>query len=137
MPFIARVASGRLPELTVFGADYETLDGTGVRDYIHVSDLARGHVAALDALQVRQDPIAKWNLGTGKGYSVLEMVEAFARVNQVSVPYRFSERRAGDVPSCFANVDKAQSELGWESRLSLDDMCASAWNFEKRTLDNM
>lgn len=135
MPFITRVAAGRLSELAVFGNDYATADGTGVRDYIHVTDLARGHVAALEALDLNADPIRVWNLGTGQGYSVLEMVEAFARINGVAVPYRMAERRAGDVAACYASVDKAKAQLGWEARLGLEAMCASAWNFE-RLLDS-
>ncbi len=131
MPFITRVAAGRLSELSVFGSDYATSDGTGVRDYIHVTDLASGHVAALDALRREADPIAVWNLGTGQGYSVLEMIEAFARINKVAVPYRVTERRAGDVAACYASVDKAKTQLGWEARLDLEEMCASAWNFER------
>jgi UDP-glucose 4-epimerase len=131
MPFISRVAAGLLAELAVFGSDYATVDGTGVRDYIHVTDLARGHVAALDALAAQADPIAVWNLGTGQGYSVLEMVDAFARINEVAVPYRITERRPGDVASCYASVEKAKAQLGWEARLGLEDMCASTWNFER------
>jgi UDP-glucose 4-epimerase len=131
MPFITRVASGRLSELAVFGSDYATADGTGMRDYVHVTDLARGHVAALEALAAQADPVSVWNLGTGKGYTVLEIIEAFARVNQVSVPYYISDRRPGDVAACYASVDKAKAQLGWEARLGIDEMCASAWNFER------
>jgi UDP-glucose 4-epimerase len=131
MPFISRVASGRLKELVVFGNDYDTADGTGVRDYIHVTDLAAGHVAALDAISRRSDAIATWNLGTGQGYSVLDMVRAFERVNGVLVPYRFSERRPGDVAACFASPARAKTDLGWQATLGLDDMCASIWRFER------
>jgi UDP-glucose 4-epimerase len=131
MPFISRVAAGRLSELAVFGSDYETTDGTGVRDYIHIADLAGGHVAALDALTAQADQIAFWNLGTGQGHSVLEMVEAYSRINNVAVPYRIAERRPGDVAACFASVSKAREQLGWEARFGLEDMCASAWNFER------
>jgi len=131
MPFITQVAAGRLRELTVFGSDYPTADGTGVRDYIHVTDLACGHVAALEALRAEGNPITIWNLGTGKGYSVLEMVETFGRINEVAVPYRVAERRAGDVAVCYASVEKARLQLGWQARLGLEDMCASAWNFER------
>lgn len=131
MPFISRVASGRLERLSVFGDDYATPDGTGVRDYIHVSDLAAGHVAALSAIACGNDPISIWNLGTGQGYSVLEMVRAFERVNGASVPYQIADRRPGDVASCYACPDKAKAELGWEATLSLEDMCSSMWRFER------
>lgn len=131
MPFISRVASGRLERLSVFGDDYDTPDGTGVRDYIHVTDLAAGHLAALGAISSQNDPISTWNLGTGQGYSVLEMVDAFERVNGVSVPYQIAERRPGDVASCYASPDKAKAELGWEAALGLEDMCASIWRFER------
>jgi UDP-glucose 4-epimerase len=131
MPYIGRSASGRLNELSVFGDDYDTPDGTGVRDYIHVTDLSWGHVAALNAISSCNHPIATWNLGTGQGYSVLEMVRAFERVNGVSVPYQIAARRPGDVASCFANPGKAKQELGWEAVLGLDDMCASIWRFEQ------
>lgn len=131
MPFISRVASGRLEQLSVFGDDYDTPDGTGVRDYIHVTDLAAGHVAALHAMGARAESISTWNLGTGRGYSVLEMVEAFERLNGVRVPYQISARRPGDVASCYASPDKAKSELGWKASLGLEDMCASVWRFER------
>lgn len=131
IPFISRVASGRLARLAVFGNDYDTPDGTGVRDYIHVTDLAAGHVAALQAIATRDEPISTWNLGTGQGYSVLEMVRAFERLNDVSVPYEISARRPGDVPSCYASPDKAKAELGWQASLGLEDMCTSTWRFER------
>lgn len=131
MPFISRVASGRLERLSIFGDDYDTPDGTGVRDYIHVTDLAAGHLAALGAISSHNDPISTWNLGTGQGYSVLEMVDAFERVNGVCVPYQIADRRPGDVASCYASPDKAKAELGWEAALGLEDMCASMWRFER------
>lgn len=131
MPFISQVASGRLERLSVFGDDYDTPDGTGMRDYIHVADLANGHVAALNAIASRGDPIATWNLGTGQGYSVLEIIKAFERLNGVSVPYQIVSRRPGDVASCYSSPDKAKAELGWEATLGLDDMCASVWRFER------
>jgi UDP-glucose 4-epimerase len=131
MPFISRVASGRLKELVVFGNDYDTADGTGVRDYIHVTDLAAGHVAALDAISHRSDSIATWNLGTGQGCSVLDVVRAFERVNGVSVPCRISDRRPGDVAAYFASPDKAKADLDWKTALGLDDMCSSIWQFER------
>lgn len=131
MPFISRVAAGRLEKLSIFGDDYATPDGTGVRDYIHVSDLAAGHVAALRAISSGKDPISTWNLGTGQGHSVLEMVEAFERVNGVSVPYQIVDRRPGDLPCYYASADKAKAELGWEAALGLDEICASMWRFER------
>jgi UDP-glucose 4-epimerase len=131
MPFISRVAAGRLAELSVFGNDYDTPDGTGVRDYIHVVDLADGHVAALDAIAKADQPLSTWNLGTGTGYSVLDMVEAFERVNGVPIPYRIAPRRDGDVASCFASPERAARELGWTAERDLDAMCSSSWNFER------
>ncbi len=130
MPFISRVAAGRLGELSVFGGDYDTPDGTGVRDYIHVVDLADGHVAALDAIGKSDQPLSTWNLGTGQGYSVLNMVETFERVNHVSIPYRIAPRRDGDVASCYASPERAARELGWTAERDLDAMCASSWRFE-------
>jgi UDP-glucose 4-epimerase len=129
MPYIARVAEGRIAELAVFGDDYPTPDGTGVRDYLHVADLAEGHVAALDFLATH----AGWhaiNLGTGKGYSVLEIVRAFAAASGREIPYRIAPRRPGDVAACYANPEKARRELGWSARRSLADMCLSAWRFQ-------
>jgi UDP-glucose 4-epimerase len=131
MPFISRVASGRLERLSIFGNDYDTIDGTGVRDFIHVEDLASGHVCALKALAVLEVPVATWNLGTGQGYSVLEMVRAFERVNGVAVPYQFAPRRVGDVASCYASPEKALRELGWKATLGLEAMCESVWKFER------
>ncbi|WP_137751663.1 UDP-glucose 4-epimerase GalE [Sphingopyxis sp. L1A2A] len=131
MPFISRVAAGRLSELSVFGNDYDTPDGTGVRDYIHVLDLADGHVAALDAIARIEPALSTWNLGTGQGYSVLDMVEAFERVNDVRIPYRIAPRRDGDVASCFASPERAARELGWTAQRDLDAMCASSWSFER------
>jgi UDP-glucose 4-epimerase len=137
MPYISRVAGGRLTELSVFGNDYDTPDGTGVRDYVHIADLAAGHVAALDGLGRLDRALSIWNLGTGQGYSVLDMVAAFERVNGVEIPTRIAPRRAGDVASCFASPERARTELGWEAHRALDDMCASAWNFERaRTMRN-
>lgn len=131
MPFISRVAAGRLNELSVFGDDYDTPDGTGVRDYIHVVDLADGHVAALDRIAKADQPLSTWNLGTGQGYSVLAMVEAFERVNGIKIPYRIAPRRDGDVASCFASPERADQELGWTASRDLDAMCASSWRFER------
>lgn len=130
MPFISRVASGRLERLSVFGDDYPTPDGTGVRDYIHVMDLAEGHVAALQAITKRDQAYSVWNLGTGTGYSVLEMVAAFEQASRQAVPYTVAPRRAGDVAMCYANPERARDELGWQTQLGLVDMCASTWRFE-------
>ncbi|MBJ7437620.1 MAG: UDP-glucose 4-epimerase GalE [Sphingopyxis sp.] len=131
MPFISRVAAGRLAELSVFGNDYDTPDGTGVRDYIHIVDLADGHVAALDTIVKIEPALSTWNLGTGQGYSVLDMVEAFERVNSVRVPYRVAPRRDGDVASCYASPERAARELGWTAQRDLEAMCASSWSFER------
>lgn len=130
MPYVARVAAGELQTLSVFGDDYPTSDGTGVRDYIHVMDLAEGHVAALSWLAGRPGWHAI-NLGTGQGYSVLEIVEAFAKASARAIPCRIAPRRAGDVAACYADPGKALRELGWQARRGLVDMCASAWNFQR------
>jgi len=131
MPFVAQVAVGQRAELNVFGNDYPTPDGTGVRDYIHVQDLAQGHVAALKALLARGESFTV-NLGTGQGYSVLDVVRAFERASGRPVPYRLVERRPGDVAECFANPAAALRLLGWQARLTLDDMCADAWRWQSR-----
>lgn len=131
MPYISRVAAKRLPELTVFGDDYDTHDGTGIRDFIHVEDLASGHISALKALERRQVPISTWNLGTGQGYSVLEMVRAFEQINGVKVPFRIAPRRPGDVAACYASPIKAREDMGWEASRGLDQMCQSVWRFER------
>ncbi len=128
MPFIARVATGDLPELAVFGDDYDTPDGTGVRDYIHVEDLAHGHVLSLQAL-LRENESHLVNLGTGRGYSVLEMLAAYSRACGRDLPYRIAPRRAGDVPVYCAIPDKARALLGFQARRDLDDMCRSSWNW--------
>jgi UDP-glucose 4-epimerase len=130
MPFIARVAAGQLEQLSVFGDDYDTPDGTGVRDYIHVVDLAAGHLAALDRPGERAYRAV--NLGTGTGYSVLEMVRAFERASNRAVPYAIVPRRPGDVASCYANPAQAKGELGWEASRGLEEMCASSWAFQSR-----
>ena len=131
MPYITRVAAGQLEKLSVFGNDYPTRDGTGVRDYIHVVDLAIGHVAALE--RMTETGVHTFNLGTGKGCSVLEIIEAFERVNGVKIPYVITERRSGDVPEYYADSSKAERELGWKAERDIDDMCRSAWNFIVRT----
>ncbi|MGI6713969.1 MAG: UDP-glucose 4-epimerase GalE [Bacilli bacterium] len=131
MPYIAQVALGKLPVLNVYGNDYQTVDGTGVRDYIHVVDLARGHVSAILKLQEKPGLVI-YNLGTGKGTSVLELVEAFKRVNQVQVPYVISARRPGDIDACYAGVEKAFKEMGWKAVYGIEEGCRDAWNFQKK-----
>ncbi len=129
MPYVAQVAIGKLPRLRVFGDDYPTPDGTGVRDYIHVVDLARGHLAALDKL--REGPgAAVYNLGTGRGYSVLEMVAAFERASGRPVPYEFAARRPGDIATCYADPAKAREELGWQAEFGIDEMVQDTWHWQ-------
>jgi UDP-glucose 4-epimerase len=130
MPYIALVALGKLPHLNVYGNDYGTPDGTGVRDYIHVLDLAEGHLAALSFLEWKLG-LHVFNLGRGKGSSVLEMVKAFEDVSGKSIPLKVEARRDGDVATCYANVDRARYYLGWSATRTLQEMCASAWNFQK------
>lgn len=132
MPYLTQVAAGKLPQLSIFGDDYDTPDGTGIRDYIHVVDLALGHVAALHVLATRPGVLTV-NLGTGRGYSVLELVTSFARVSGHQVPYRVVERRDGDIAECFANTSLARDELGWQATRTLDEMCADAWHWEKNS----
>lgn len=129
LPYVAQVAVGRLEELSVFGADYPTPDGTGVRDFIHVVDLARGHLAALDALSQRAGTLTV-NLGTGHGYSVLEMVRAFAAASGQAVPYRIVERRPGDIAQCYADPTLSRELLGWQARHGVEAMCADAWRWQ-------
>lgn len=131
MPYIAQVAVGRLPFLRAFGGDYPTPDGTGVRDYIHVVDLAQGHVAALHYLE-SHDGLATVNLGTGRGYSVLEMVRAFAQASGREIPYRIVERRAGDIASCYADPTLAERLFGWRAQRDVHAMCADAWRWQSR-----
>jgi len=128
MPYVVKVAKGELPQLNVYGNDYDTPDGTGVRDYIHVVDLANGHTKALDFI-FSQKGVDAVNLGTGQGYSVLEVIDTFERVNNVKVPYAIAPRREGDLALCYANVDKAKRLLNWKAECSLDDMCRDAWRF--------
>lgn len=129
MPYIAQVAAGKLKYLNVYGNDYPTPDGTGVRDYIHISDLAEGHLAALRHIDgFGAEAI---NLGTGTGYSVLDMVKAFEKASGKKIPYRIAERRAGDIATCYAGAEKAKQLLGWEAKRGLDEMCADLWNFQK------
>ena len=130
MPYITQVAVGKRPELGVFGNDYDTPDGTGVRDYLHVVDLAKAHVKAIDKLRTNPGCFV-CNLGTGHGYSVLDIVKAFERVNNIKIPYSIKPRRAGDIATCYCSPKKAEEELGWKAELEIDDMCRDAWNFQK------
>jgi UDP-glucose 4-epimerase len=127
MPYVTQVAKGKLEKLRVFGNDYPTVDGTGVRDYIHVLDLAEGHVAALENLT---EGVHVYNLGTGKGTSVLELVKAFEEANDIEVPYEIADRRPGDIASCYADASKAKRELGWTAKRYIIAMCRDAWRFE-------
>ena len=130
MPYITQTAVGIRKELGIFGNDYDTPDGTGVRDYIHVCDLAAGHVAALKAIE-RKCGLAIYNLGTGHGYSVLDVVNAFMKVNGVDVPYSIKPRRPGDIATCYCNPAKAKAELGWEAQYGIEEMCRDSWNWQK------
>ena len=133
MPYVAQVACGKREKVRVFGNDYPTPDGTGVRDYIHVVDLARGHIAALK--KCNGVGVHIYNLGTGKGYSVLDMIKAFSKACGKDIPYEIIGRRAGDVAECYACADKAEKELGWKAEFSLDDMCASQWKWQSNNPD--
>lgn len=128
MPYIAQVAAKKLEILSVFGDDYNTPDGTGVRDYIHVVDLARGHIKAVEKV-LGSTGVDAYNLGTGHGYSVLDMVKAFSEVNGVAVPYKIAPRRPGDIAECYADPTKAKEVLGWQAEFGLEKMCRDAWNF--------
>ena len=130
MPFITQVAVGKRDHLNVFGDDYPTHDGTGVRDYIHVVDLALGHVAALKKIEENAG-LKVYNLGTGIGYSVLDIVKAFEEANGVKIPYEIAPRRPGDIAECWSDPSKAEREMGWKTRYSLTDMCADSWNWQK------
>lgn len=130
MPYITQVALGKLPKLHIFGDDYDTPDGTGVRDYIHVVDLAQGHVKAVDYLE-NHTGVQKVNLGTGEGYSVLQLVNTFKRVNNVDVPYQIDGRRPGDIATCYANCDYANKLLGWTAQRDLADMCRDSWRWQQ------
>ncbi|MCI8413090.1 MAG: UDP-glucose 4-epimerase GalE [Clostridia bacterium] len=129
-PYIAKVAIGELKEVGVFGNDYPTHDGTGVRDYIHVVDLAKGHVAAIE--KITKAGVYTYNLGTGVGYSVLDVIHAFEKACGHALAYAIKPRRAGDIAACYADASKAKRELGWEAKLGIDDMCASLWNWQKK-----
>ena len=134
VPYVAQVAVGKLAELGVFGDDYDTPDGTGVRDYIHVVDLARGHVKALDKLQ-EENAVRIYNLGTGHGYSVLEVVRAFEKACGHPIPYRIRPRRPGDIAVCYCDPGKAKEELGWEAEYGIDEMCADSWRWQRMNPD--
>ena len=131
MPYITQVAVGKRQELGVFGDDYDTHDGTGVRDYIHVVDLACAHVCALKAIE-NKCGLAVYNIGTGNGYSVLDVVKAFEKVNDVKVPYRIMPRRPGDIATCYCNPAKAKAELGWEAQYGIEEMCRDSWNWQSK-----
>ena len=131
MPYITQVAVGKREKLSIFGSDYDTVDGTGVRDYIHVVDLAKGHIKALGK-HSKINKIEAYNLGAGKGYSVLQLVEAFEKANGVKIPYAISERRAGDVATCYADSSKAKEQLGWEAEKTIEDMCKDSWNWQSK-----
>jgi UDP-glucose 4-epimerase len=131
MPFVAQVAIGKLNKLSVYGGDYATADGTGVRDYIHVMDLAEGHLAALNFL-TQQSGLHTFNLGTGRGYSVLEMIKAFEAASGKPVPFSVAPRRTGDIASCYASVDFSAKQLGWRATRDLKDMCESGWRFAQQ-----
>ncbi|EUB17221.1 UDP-glucose 4-epimerase GalE [Shuttleworthella sp. MSX8B] len=130
MPYITQVAVGKLKELGVFGNDYDTPDGTGVRDYIHVCDLASGHVAAIKKLEEKSG-LSIYNLGTGIGYSVLDIVHNFEEATGIHIPYSIKPRRAGDIATCYSSAEKAKRELGWEARYGIREMCADSWNWQK------
>lgn len=131
LPYVAKVAAGQLECVNVFGDDYDTPDGTGVRDYIHVVDLAKGHVKAVKKLEDNSG-LSIYNLGTGKGYSVLDIVKNFEAATGVKIPYSIKPRRAGDVATCYSDATKAKKELGWEAEYDIKDMCADSWNFQQK-----
>ena len=133
MPYITQVAIGKLPKLRVFGGDYPTVDGTCVRDYIHVVDLAEGHVAALNKIG---NGVHIYNLGTGRGTSVLQLIKAFEEANGIKLPYEIVDRRPGDIAESYADVSKAEKELGWKAKRGLIDMCRDAWRFERNIRGN-
>lgn len=133
MPSISQVAIGQLERVNIFGFDYSTLDGTGIRDYIHVSDLAEGHVKAIDYISLNNG-YHPFNLGTGIGYSVLDLLTTFEQINKVNIPYQLMNRRPGDVPVSFANVSKAKTKLGWQATRDLESMCEDTWRWQKNIL---
>ena len=131
LPYVAQVAIGKLPEINVFGDDYDTPDGTGVRDYIHVVDLARGHVKAIERF-AKKDGVFICNLGTGHGYSVLDVIHAFEKACGKKLPYVIRERRPGDIATCYSSPAKAEKELGWTAEFELEDMCRDSWNWQQK-----
>ena len=137
MPFVASVAAGILDELYVFGNVYDTPDGTGVRDYIHVVDLAKGHIKALEKLEKEEKGLFIYNLGTGTGYSVLDMVKAFEKTTGKKVAYKIVARRPGDIAMCYADPSKAKKELNWQAEKNIEDMCKDSWNYIEKNLNNV
>ena len=135
MPYILKVASGELPCLNVFGNDYNTKDGTGVRDYIHVVDLAEGHVKVIKKLQ-EANKVYTYNLGTGIGYSVLDIVKTFERVNNIKINYKITDRRPGDIDTYYSDPSKAKNEMGWYAKKTIDDMCRDSWRWQKNNIEN-
>ncbi len=129
LPYITQVAVGKLKELCVYGNDYHTADGTGIRDYIHIVDLAKGHVSGIEYIYNHKG-VEIFNLGTGVGYSVLEIINTFEKVNNIKIPYKIVDRRSGDIAECFADVSKANKKLGWKAEKSLEDMCRDSWNWQ-------
>ena len=129
MPYIAKVATGELDHLNVFGNDYDTPDGTGVRDYIHIVDLAKAHVNGVKKLEKSEGGLQVYNLGTGTGYSVLDIVHAYEKANGIKIPYQICPRRPGDIAECYADPTKAREVLGWTATLNLEDMCRDSYNF--------
>ncbi len=135
IPYISQVAVGKLKQLSIYGDDYDTIDGTGVRDYIHVVDLAKGHIKAIEKLSKEHVGVRIYNLGTGTGYSVLQMVEAFSNASGKEIPYKIVDRRPGDIAQCYAKSDRAEKELGWKAEKSLADMCADSWRWQSANPD--
>ena len=134
MPYVVRVAAGTLKELSVFGNDYPTHDGTGVRDYIHVVDLAKGHVSAMNKLDKEGSGLYIYNLGTGTGYSVLDIVKNFEKANNIEVKYKICPRRPGDIATCYSNPSKAEKELGWKAEKGIEQMCKDSWNYKSKNM---
>lgn len=137
VPFVAQVAVGKLSKVKVFGNDYPTPDGTGVRDYIHITDLAEGHAAAIDLLRKDIPGVKIYNLGSGKGYSVLEIIQAFSKACGKELPYEVTDRRKGDIPQCYADCTKAEKELGWKAKKTLDEMCQDTWRWQEGNPDGL
>ncbi len=135
MPYITQVACGKLKELSIFGSDYDTPDGTGVRDYIHVCDLANGHYCALNKL-FKDKGLFKYNLGTGVGYSVLDIVNTFSKVNNINIPYKIVDRRPGDIATTYSDPTFSKSEIGFEVKHDLESMCKTSWNYQKNNINN-